>query len=195
MFEALQQHLRQTVKLPETEWAFAAPHLRQLRLRKHEAFVVPGQVCRHLAFVETGVLRSFLTTTEREVTNDFFLPGSFVSAFTSFITQVPSVWTVQALEACELVVFSQDFLQTLYARHSAWLYFNKGLMETEFIKKCRRESSFLRHAADQRYQALLQQYPTLEQHVPQYHIASYLGIQPETLSRLRARPTPSVPFS
>ena len=195
MSEALHQYLRKTVNLPETEWAFAAPHFRPLQLSKQESFVSPGAVCRHLAFVETGVLRSFLTTEEREITNDFFLPGSFASAFTSFITKAPSAWTVQATEPCELIVLSHDLLQTLYTRHSAWLHLGKSVMEAEFVKKCRRESSFLRDAADQRYQSLLQQYPGLEQHVPQYQIASYLGIQPETLSRLRARPAPMPAFS
>ncbi len=190
MPEALQQYLRTTVHLPDAEWAFATRFIQPLSLAKQAFLVAPNCVCRQLAFVKTGVLRSFLTTDEREITNAFFLPGSFASAFTSFITQTPSSWAVQAVESCELVVFSHDLLQTLYTRHRAWLHFGKALMEEQFIQKCRRERSLLRDTADQRYQAMLQQYPSLEQHVPQYHIASYLGMQPETLSRLRARPTP-----
>lgn len=189
MSEALYQYLRAAVDLPEAEWAFAAAHVQLLSLAKHEPLVSAGQVCRRWAFVETGVLRSFLTVDEREIHNEFFLPGSFASAFTSFITHAPSAWTVQALKPCTVIVFSHTLLQTLYARHSAWLYLGKAVMETQFMHKCRREKSFLRDAAEQRYHALLEQYPTLEQHVPQQYIASYLGIRPETLSRLRSRTT------
>lgn len=107
-------------------------------------------------------------------------------SFTSFLTQAPSDWALQALTPCRLVTISHELLQVLYARHACWLRWGLRVLETQFLHKCRRETGFLRLSAAERYAALRQQFPTLEQQVAQYHLASYLGISPETLSRLRA---------
>ena len=186
MSELVEEYFRATCLVPASEWAFLAPRLRTQTLAKNEVWLPAGQVSRQLAFLETGVLRSFLSTEEREITNGFFLAGSVAGAFTSFLTQAPSAWAMQALAPCQLVAISHDLLQTLYARHSCWLHWGRQLLEAQFLHKCRRETAFLRASAAERYQTLRQQYPTLEQQVAQLHIASYLGIKPETLSRLRA---------
>jgi CRP-like cAMP-binding protein len=193
MSELVEQYFRTAAAVPAAEWDFLAPRLRALTLAKHELWLPVGQVSRQLAFVETGVLRSFLSTDEREITNGFFLTGSVAGAFTSFLTQAPSAWAVQALAPCQLFTISYDLLQTLYGRHSCWLHWGRQLLEAQFLHKCRRETAFLRASAAERYQTLRQQYPALEQQVAQFHIASYLGIKPETLSRLRAA-TVAVPF-
>lgn len=186
MSESVEQYFRTTGAIPGAEWDFLAPRLRSQSLARQELWLPAGHVSRHLAFVETGVLRSFLTTEEREITNGFFLAGSVAGAFTSFLTQGPSSWAVQALAPCQLVTLSSELLQTLYARHSCWLHWGRHLLEEQFLHKCRRETAFLRSSAAERYHAMRRQYPTLEQQVAQLHIASYLGIRPETLSRLRA---------
>ena len=186
MSELVEEYFRTTAAVPAAEWDFLAPRLRSQTLAKQELWLPAGQVSRQLAFVESGVLRSFLSTEEREITNGFFLSGAVAGAFTSFLTQDPSAWAVQALAPCQLATISYDLLQTLYARHSCWLHWGRQLLEAQFLHKCRRETAFLRASAAERYQTLRQQYPTLEQQVAQYHIASYLGIKPETLSRLRA---------
>ncbi len=93
---------------------------------------------------------------------------------------------MQALTPCRLVSISYDVLQGLYARHACWLHWGRWVVEAQFLYKCRRETAFLRASAAERYAALHQDYPALEQQVAQYHIASYLGVTPETLSRLRA---------
>jgi CRP-like cAMP-binding protein len=192
MSELMEQYFR-TRAVPVAEWDFLASQLRTQTLAKQELWLPAGQVGRHLAFVETGVLRSFLSTDEREITNEFFLAGSMAGAFTSFLTQAPSAWAVQALAPCQLFTLSYELLQTLYTRHSCWLHWGRQLLEAQFLHKCRRETAFLRASAAERYETLRRQYPTLEQQVAQYHIASYLGIKPETLSRLRAS-TPVLPL-
>lgn len=72
MSETLQHYLRTSAGLPDAEWTFTAARLQRLALSNHEARVPAGRVCWQLAFVEAGVLRSFLTTDEQEVNNDFF---------------------------------------------------------------------------------------------------------------------------
>ena len=186
MSEVTEHYFRTTVGVPAAEWDFLAPRLLRQSLARQELWLPAGHTARYLAFVETGVLRSFLDLDERELTNAFFLAGSVAGAFTCFLTQLPSAWAMQALAPCQLATVSYDLLQTLYARHSCWLRWGRQLLEMQFLHKCRRETSFLRASAAERYQALRRDCPTLEQQVAQYHIAAYLGITPETLSRLRA---------
>jgi CRP-like cAMP-binding protein len=185
MNNLFEQYLRATIELPAEEWAFLVPRLHFQTLDKQEVWQAAGQVHSHIAFIETGVLRTFLVANGRENTSGFFVAGSIAGAFTSFLTQTPSSWTLQALTPCRLVSISYDLLQELYARHSCWLRLGMRMMETQFLHKCRRETAFLLTPAAERYAALRQQFPTLEQQVPQYYLASYLGITPETLSRVR----------
>ncbi|MFD1874841.1 Crp/Fnr family transcriptional regulator [Hymenobacter bucti] len=193
MSDAFEQYLRMQIEVPPAEWAFLASQLGKKILAKNELWLPAGQVGRHLAFLETGVLRSFLRTDKGEINNAFFLAGSMAGAFTSFLTQAPSAWAVQALAPTRLVTISYDLFQTLYARHPCWLRWGHQVLEAQFLHKCRRETAFMRASAAEHYQALRQLYPTLEQQVAQYHIASYLGITPETLSRIRAAaPVPSL---
>lgn len=186
MSELFARELRTSANIPAGEWEFLAAHLQPRTLAKYEIWQPADQVARHLAFVESGVLRSFLTTEAREITNGFFLAGSVAGAFTSLLTRQPSAWALQALAPTRLVSFSYDLLPILHTRHTCWLHWSRQLLEAQFLLKCRRETAFLRASAAERYQALQQQYPTLEQQVAQLYVASYLGITPETLSRLRA---------
>lgn len=190
MSESFAHYLRTTADVPAAEWAFLAPHLRAHTLAKHDAWLPAGQVARHLAFVETGVLRSYLNTEAREITNGFFLAGSVAGAFTSLLTRQPSAWSLHALAPTQLVSLPYDLLPALMARHACWQHWSRQLLEEQFLAKCRRETAFLRVAAAERYQALRRQHPDLEQQVAQRHLASYLGITPETLSRLRAAASP-----
>jgi hypothetical protein len=81
---------------------------------------------------------------------------------------------------------SKELLEEMYKRNPLWLSVGKYIFEEEFIKKCRRESSLLQQTARERYLSFLEEYPYIEERVPLFHIASYLGLQPETLSRIRS---------
>ena len=116
---------------------------------------------------------------------DFFLPGSFFSSYSSFLKQSPSDVQVLTITACELEVIYYEDLQDAY-EHS--LLANKlGRVATEqsYIKRVEREKDFLTKSAERRYQDLLISYPQIIHHIPVNKIAAYLGIHPESLSRIR----------
>lgn len=155
-------------------------------LPKKEFLIQAGTTCSFIGFVEEGLLRSFIYKEGEEVNLDFYLSGSFASAYTSFLTQTPANGTIQALADAKVFLISYADYQNLLRSSDSWYRFGKYVSDTLFIRKCKRETSLLMNSARERYELLLQSYPNIEQLVPQYHIASYLGIKPESLSRMKS---------
>jgi CRP-like cAMP-binding protein len=122
-----------------------------------------------------------------EWTKAFCLAGTVVAAYSALLRGEPSRLSIQALEPSTLLVADFDSYQTLTAEHPCWQIVNRKLAEGLFIKKEQRESELLLDDASTRYQNFLDEYPGLEARVKQYHIASYLGITPVSLSRIRAQ--------
>ena len=131
-------------------------------------------------------MRSFISKGESdEWNNDFYFENDFVSAYTSFLTSSPTNCNIQALTNVHVVYITAEQYQELLSRDKEWFKLGKYIAETFFIRKCKRETSFLKNSAAERLENLLQLYPGIEQRVSQYHIASYLGIKPESLSRIK----------
>lgn len=155
-------------------------------LNKKELFVEPDKVCHHLGIVESGVLRSYLERDGKEFIKDFYLPGTLVVSYGSFLTGEPSIGYIQALEDTQLTTLSRSDYNQLLKESDQWYKFGKYISDCLLIRKCRRETSFLMESAYERYKLLLDTYPHIEQYVSQHHIAAYLGIKPESLSRLKS---------
>lgn len=155
-------------------------------LKKKELFVQQGRVCYDLGMIESGVLRSYIERDDEEFIKDFYFPGSIVVSYKSFLTGEPSIGSIQALEDTRLVTLSGSAYSRLLEESNEWLKFGKYISDSLLMKKCRKETSFLMDSAFERYKLLLKTYPQIEQHLSQYHIAAYLGIKPESLSRLKS---------
>ena len=154
-------------------------------LNKKEYLIQEGSVCNFIGFVTAGNMRSFVNTNNEEFNNDFYFENNFVSAYTSFLTQMPTNCTIQALTDVEVVYITYVQFNKLIAQDSEWLKLGKYISDSFFIRKCKRETSFLKNTAAERLESALSLYPGIEQKVSQYHIASYLGIKPESLSRIK----------
>jgi CRP-like cAMP-binding protein len=131
-------------------------------------------------------MRSFIRAGQTdERNNDFYFEHDFVSAYASFLTSQPTNCNIQALNDVDLVYITAEHYQELLSRDNEWYKLGKYISETFFIRKCKRETSFLKNTAAKRLESVLQLYPGIEQRVSQYHIASYLGVKPESLSRIK----------
>lgn len=160
---------------------------RTITCNKKDFLLKEGNICSFIGFVEKGIVRSFLQKDDEEFNNDFFLPDSFFSAYRSFVTQTAAISTLQAMSSDTIVrLITYQQLQSLQHSSDSWYKFSKYIADQLFIRKCTKETSLLRDSASQRYESLLQSYPNIEQLVPQYQIASYLRIKPESLSRIKA---------
>ena len=144
-----------------------------------------GSVCNFIGVVTSGILRSYIRNNDEEFNNDFYPENSFVSAYTSYLTQMPTNCNIQALTDVELNYLTYDQFNKLIAGDSDFLKLGKYISDNYFIRKCKRETSFLKNTASERLENLYTIYPGIEQQVSQYHIASYLGIKPESLSRIK----------
>lgn len=151
-----------------------------------EILLKEGQVCTFMGFVEEGVLRSYREKEGEEFISDFYVQGSFITSYRSFLNTEPSVGTIQSLSNSKVLLLSRTNYDVLLNESSDWYKWGKYIADTLFIKKCIKETSLLMDSAFERYCLLLKTYPQIEQHVTQYHIASYLGIKPESLSRLKS---------
>lgn len=154
-------------------------------LKKKDFLLHQGQICSFIGFVETGVLRSYIEREGDDYISDFYFEGSFTTSYRSFLTGEASVGSIQALEKSVIYCLSKSKYDQLLQISNEWYKLGKYVADTLFIKKCRKETSLLMDNALARYKLLLETYPKIEQHVSQYHIASYLGIKPESLSRLK----------
>ena len=156
------------------------------RLSKKEFLIREGSVCNFIGLVISGAMRSFVCKGESdEFNNDFYFEHDFVSAYTSFLTSSPTNCNIQALTDVKVVYITSEQYHALVSRDHEWLKLGKHVAETFFVRKCKRETSFLKNSAAERLESVLKLYPEIEQRVSQYHIASYLGVKPESLSRIK----------
>lgn len=159
------------------------------KFKKKEIFVREEEVCHSLLFIQKGLFRYFILHEGNDSTKDFAVENinPFCTAFTSFITQSPSQIWIEALEDSTVLEWKDTDVLPLFEKNLHWILFAKKMAEKLFILKEKRELSFLKSTPLERYRAFLKDYPLLNQRIPQFMIASYLGLQPESLSRIRKR--------
>ncbi len=162
--------------------------VRTKQFDKDQNFVTAGQNPKSIAFVKKGLFRYYYSTKEgEELTKGFFPKDSVLSSYSAMIEKRPSYFTIQALENSEIEVLNyQDFI-SLKNENSSWGIFEAAMLQKGFMVKEERERQFLLFDAEQRYISFLEKYPVIEKRVSQNLIASYIGIAPESLSRLRRK--------
>lgn len=180
--------LRQLAEIPEAELGRALDLFRPASLRRDEHLLRAGEVPATIAFLVSGILRLYyLDEAGNEYTKSFCCAPDLVGAYSALLLDEPSRLFIQALEDASLLVADYGEYRRLAAGHGCWQTVNLRIAETLFIKKEKREAALLLDDAEARYRQFQAEYPRLEGRVRQRHIASYLGITPVSLSRIRAR--------
>jgi CRP-like cAMP-binding protein len=175
-------------EIPESESKKGLAYLKHLHLHKNEYFIRTGDIPDKMAFIAKGIFRVFHTTENGdEKILVFREEGWMLSAYSSFLENKPSWFTIQALEESDLIYISFDDYSKIMNGHQCWRQINAKYTEMLFVEKEKRESEFLSDNALTRYEKFKLKYPGIENRINQYHVASYLGITPVALSRIRAK--------
>jgi CRP-like cAMP-binding protein len=174
-------------ELEEESWELMASMFTIRRLKKGEVVFNTGDYCRNVSYLNHGLCRFYYSIEGKEVVAGFFREGEYLSEYSSFLLQVPSTMTADALEDTELIELSYDSIQKLYQKTPVFQKFGRLIAERLFIAVAERSHAFLLKTPEQRYHDFVNNSSLLVQRVPQYMIASYLGVTPEALSRIRKR--------
>lgn len=186
MFELLLHKIKEKIQLTAEEEQLLSSFFVPKKLRKKQYLLQEGDICKHVAFVNSGILRSF-TVNEKgnEYIMQFAFEGWWISDQFSFISGEPSLVYIEALEPTEILLLSKDSREDMFNRLPKIERFFRILLENHLVSLQRRLMHSISYPAEIRYRQLLEIRPDIAQKVPQHMIASYLGITPETLSRIR----------
>lgn len=180
--------LRSLIDLTESEAIQTVCLFQTHTLSRGEFFIRAGDVPQTIGFVISGILRLYYVDADgNESTKSFCAENSFVAAYSALLLRQSSRLFIQALEDAKLLIADYSAYRSLSESQTSLQQLNCKIAEALFIKKERRESAFLLDDAKTRYLSFLEEYPGLEARLKQHHIASYLGITPVTLSRIRAQ--------
>lgn len=155
------------------------------KVLRNEFICQYGVIDKNIYFVENGAIRVFLQNEHEEQTIRFGYKGSFITALSSFLQGVPSVYYIQAIRASDLRVISKDRFEELIASDSRFLELYNKILEQLVIQQLEREIDLLTVSPTERLQRVLSRSPQLFMEIPSRYIASYLRMTPETLSRAR----------
>lgn len=176
------------ISLNDKEKHFFISLLEQKTLKRKEFLLREGEVCKYSTFVVDGALKSFNVDKDgNEHILNFALRDWWIADMYSFITQKPAILNIEAVADAAVLMLSYDNRQLLFATVPAFERFFRIIIENSLVANQQRLIDNLSATAEERYLHFIKKYPLIPECVPQHNIASYLGITPEFLSKIRAR--------
>ena len=173
--------------ITEAAWEDMSVLLQTMELRRNDYLVRAGSKVRDCYLLQDGVIRVYYSKEGNEYNKTFFTPGMFPTALTALLSDAPAAISFQALLPCQLIKFSYAGFRGLFKKHRCLETLLLRILEAVWIKKERHDIQMVTNDATTNYLIFRETYPDLENQIPQYHIASYLGITPIQLSRIRAQ--------
>lgn len=188
MHPSLKQYIAGRLTLNPAQEAAVNECFVPLTTVRNEILVPAGTVARHIYLVVKGCLRIFLTNDEGEESTRFLVfEGSMGTAFPSFIQRQPSAAAVQTPEASELLMLRYEDRIRLQQEIPGWETLDRIMIELAYIDAIHRIEQLISADSRERYRRLMDEHPEMIKRLPSRIIADYLGITPETLSRLKSR--------
>jgi len=172
-----------------SDWEFFSSKLQEVKLEKNTTLLKTGKVENYLSFISKGIIRLYLPKVESDLTFGFLFENEFVTGYDSFLSQMPSEHQIETLTESILWRISKKDLEEVYERTNNGNIIGRKMAENMFLIKSKREISLLNKTAEERYLNLFIDRPKLLQQIPLKYIASYIGVTPQALSRIRKRIT------
>lgn len=185
----LQHALYAFAQIDETAFELSAQFWQHKQYHKGEFYNEYKNVCKHLGFIINGVFRTYYVNNDTgEQRNIFFFsPNQIIVSYKSFVNQDPCNYHTESMSSATILYITYDHLEKLYNQSHQWEHFGRLIAERAFNMAMSRAEDFIFQTPEQRYSELMLTHPDITNSVPLYHIASYLGIQGPSLSRIRKR--------
>jgi CRP/FNR family transcriptional regulator, anaerobic regulatory protein len=187
MSEHIKKIIRETVPVNDLQLQEILSHFTFQKFKKNELILREGSVCRDLYFIDQGMIRTFIVHEGSEVTTWVALPGTIETSAKSFLRQIPSDFSLQAIQDCEVLVLNRDNYYKLLETNKAFNILAGKMLEGFYLRVEDKFYSYLFLSAAERLEKMQQQFPDHFRLVPLKYLASILRVKPETLSRLRKR--------
>jgi len=188
MYELFFQNFNKKVALTQEEETFIKTYLTPKKLRKKQYLLQEGDVCKSIAFIEKGALKAYsIDDTGNEHIIQFGIEGWIISDLYSFLTGEPATYNIDAIEDVELVLINKSAHEELLQKLPKYETFTRLNITGAYLAMQKRLTSIISSPLEERYANFTATYPEIVQRVPQHMIAAYMGLTPETLSRIRRR--------
>jgi CRP-like cAMP-binding protein len=186
-FSPLRHAIESLGPMPEPDWALVLPLITTRKVLAGQHLLRAGERAKQGCFVRRGLLREYYTDQNGgEATRRFCQAGELSGSLADLLSGRPALCSIEALEPGEIWSIDWRRCDALSERSSAWMLFLRRLAEDLYLRKTEREFEMLTLPAAERYRRFLAAFPTLEAKLPRALVASYLGITPVHLSRIRA---------
>lgn len=188
MTKALKDYINALVPMANDDWALLDTMTSTFALLKGDTLLEPGQVCNNIYFLTEGVFRMYYVDPDgREINYRFALKNNFMVDFQSFLSRRPSRYYWLAMENAKGVAFSYGDVQQAYQQSRNWERFGRLIAEQVYQQVNERIELLQFLSPEQRYLHVVATQPDLVKQISQFHLSSYLGVTPESLSRIRKR--------
>ncbi|HEV8504887.1 MAG TPA: Crp/Fnr family transcriptional regulator [Chitinophagaceae bacterium] len=187
MTELLFQKFDEKIELTEEEKKLSQSFFIQKKLRRKQYLLQEGDVCKYIAFVEKGLLRSYTVDDKgNEHITQFAFEGWWISDQYSYLTGEPSEYNIEVMDDCALLLLTKQKEEEMLEKIPKFERYFRILLQNNLIATQKRLVSSLTQTAEERYNEFISACPTTLPHrIPQHMLASYLGVTPETISRIR----------
>ena len=185
IYNQIKQSINSFYSIPDAEWEQFKSLLIIKELPKGSILTKAGQQENHIYYLSKGATRNYFINKDKEFTVGFHFPGEFVTAFYSLITQQPSPITIELLEDAVVAGIIYTKLEEFYKSSFAGATIGRKIAEMQYALRLKREMDLLSFTAEERYAQLMEKNPALVSTISVKHLAGYLGVQPESLSRIR----------
>ncbi|MBB6235898.1 CRP-like cAMP-binding protein [Pedobacter sp. AK013] len=181
----IRKYLNEFVTQSDQDWEIFSSKLVRVEFPKKSIILEKGKREKFLSFIAKGIVRFNIPKPDYDFTFAFAFENTFVSGYDSFLAKTPSLYNIEAISDCVLWRITCEDLETVYDSTQIGDRIGRKIAEELFLKKMKREMSLLEDTAKKRYLDLMSEQPQLIKYIPQKYLASYIGIRPQSLSRIR----------